>query len=318
MVDQQKHQLALVVEGGGMRCIFAAGIFNAFGAAGFDPFDLYIGVSAGACHLASHLAGQNDRNVDITLRYSMTPEFISLRRFLTGGHLMDLDWMWEQTISHCRLDLACIDEKLRTQNKEYLIAATSMETGEAHYLRPDENTMEHYLKVTSAVPILYRNILEINGEKMTDGGIADAIPVREAHRRGTNDIIVIRSRPSDYVKKHSAFIVAIFSWYFRKYPLLADRFRQRAANYNASVAFIRKPPAGVKISEIAPPASLAVGRTTTDEASLRAAYQTGIDSGNRFVKMYQVKDSCRPTLGTVDCLADKRLKDCTEGEHQLY
>ena len=49
---------ALVVEGGGMRGIFAAGVLHAFGEMGFDPFDLYIGVSAGACHLASHLAGR--------------------------------------------------------------------------------------------------------------------------------------------------------------------------------------------------------------------------------------------------------------------
>lgn len=38
---------ALVVEGGGMRGIFAAGVLHAFGKVGFDPFDLYIGVSAG-------------------------------------------------------------------------------------------------------------------------------------------------------------------------------------------------------------------------------------------------------------------------------
>jgi predicted patatin/cPLA2 family phospholipase len=52
-----KTKSALIVEGGGMRSIFAAGVLHAFGKAGFDPFDLYIGVSAGACHLASHLAG---------------------------------------------------------------------------------------------------------------------------------------------------------------------------------------------------------------------------------------------------------------------
>ena len=128
-MNENKVKSALVVEGGGMRGIFAAGVLHAFGKAGFDPFDLYIGVSAGACHLASHLAGQNDRNFDITLRYSLTSEFINPWRFLKGGHLMDLDWMWEQTITNYRLNLPYLFEKLRTQNKEYLIVATSMETG---------------------------------------------------------------------------------------------------------------------------------------------------------------------------------------------
>jgi len=276
------HKTALVVEGGGMRCIFAAGVLHAFGKAGFDPFDLYLGVSAGACHLASHLAGQNSRNFDVTVRFSMTKEFINPWRFLRGGHLMDLDWMWEQTIRHYRLDLPHLFGSLKIRGKEYLIAATSMETGKVHYLLPDEHTLEHYLKVSSAVPILYRNLLDVNGEKMTDGGIADAIPVREACRRGATDITVIRSRPLGYIKKRSPFVAAVFALYFRRYPRLAESFRKRAENYTASVEFIHCPPAGVKISEIAPPDSLTIGRTTTDETPLRAAYEAGITYGERF------------------------------------
>lgn len=274
---------ALVVEGGGMRAIFAAGVLHAFGKAGFDPFDLYIGVSAGACHLASHLAGQNSRNYDITLRYSLAPEFINLARFLKGGHLMDLDWMWDQTISHYRLNLRHIDERLRAQNKQYLIVATSMQTGQAMYLRPDENTLEHYLKVSSSLPILYRNLLEVKDEKATDGGMADSIPVRKAQALGATDITVIRSQPAGYVKKQSPLSLLIFSLYFRKYPKLIEAFRRRADHYNEAVDFIHSPPAGVSMAEIAPPENLAVGRTTKDEAPLRAAYETGIAHGESFM-----------------------------------
>ena len=277
---------ALVVEGGGMRGVFAAGVLHAFGKKVFDPFVLYIGVSAGACHLASHLAGQNDRNFDITLRYSLTSQFINPWRFLRGGHLMDLDWMWEQTIRNYRLDLPYLFKKLRTQNKEYIVVATTMDTGNTLYLRPDENTLEHYLKVSSSLPIFYRNILEVNGKQAADGGIADAIPVREACRRGATDITVIRSRPSDYVKKQSPFTF-ILSIYYRKYPRLVEKFRKRAENYNASVEFIHNPPEGVRITQIAPPGNLEIGRTTKDEASLRAAYEIGIAHGERFMKNYR-------------------------------
>jgi predicted patatin/cPLA2 family phospholipase len=274
---------ALVVEGGGMRGIFAAGILHAFGKEGFDPFDLYIGVSAGACHLASHLAGQNNRNFDITLRYSLSSRFINPWRFLRGGHLMDLDWMWEQTIANYRLNLKYLFDNLRVKNKKYFVVATSMETGNALYLQPDENTLEHYLKVSSSIPIFYRNILEVAGEKATDGGIADSIPVREAYRRGATDITVIRSRPSDYVKKQSPFTF-IFSIYFRKYPRLVEKFKQRANNYMNAVNFIHHPPKGVRITEFSPPNNADIGRTTRNETVLRATYKTGIDYGNRFLK----------------------------------
>lgn len=269
-----------------MRGIFAAGVLHAFGEAGFDPFDLYIGVSAGACHLASHLAGQNNRNFDITLRYSLAAEFINARRFLKGGHLMDLDWMWHETITNYRLNLKHLDEKIRGQNKEYLIVATSMKTGEALYLSPDEHTLEHYLKVSSSLPILYRRTLDINGEEATDGGMADSIPVREAYRRGAANITVIRSRPADYIKKENPIALAVFSLYFRKYPRLVECFKKRAENYNMSLAFMKNPPPGVQVTQLTPSADLELGRMTRDEASLRVAYERGIEQGKRFMESY--------------------------------
>lgn len=288
-MNNKNGKSALVVEGGGMRCLFAAGVLHSFGNAGFDPFDLYIGVSAGACHLASHLAGQHDRNFDITLHYALTSEFINPWRFLKGGHLMDLDWMWEQTISNYRLDLDYLFRALRPQKKEYIIVATSMETGQSLYLQPDENTLENYLKVSSSMPVFYRKTLEVGGQKATDGGIADSIPVREACRRGATDITVIRSRSAGYVKKQSLLAEVIFSLYFRKYPNLVKKFRQRAANYMESVAFIHNPPEGVRITQIAPPANIALGRTTKNETPLRAAYETGVDYGLKFIKTSQLK-----------------------------
>ncbi|HPB83123.1 MAG TPA: patatin family protein, partial [Spirochaetota bacterium] len=190
------NKSALVVEGGGMRGVFSAGVLHAFGEIGFDPFDLYIGVSAGACNLASHLAGQNDRNFDIIMRYSSTGKFINPLRFLKGGHYMDLDWLWDITIREYRLDLKKIFMDLATEDKEFIVVTTSMNTGRVMYLRPDEGTLEEYLKASSSLPVLYRNILKIDGEEVTDGGIADPVPVIEAYRRGARTITVIRSRPA--------------------------------------------------------------------------------------------------------------------------
>jgi predicted patatin/cPLA2 family phospholipase len=79
------------------------------------------------------------------------------------------------------------------------------------------------------------------------------------------------------------------SIYFRKYPRLVEKFRQRAINYNASVAFIHNPPPGLRITEIAPPKDISIGRTTKDEAPLRAAYEIGIAHGYRFMKNYSAQ-----------------------------
>ena len=52
----------LVVEGGGMKCAYSAGILDRF----LDEhitFDYCIGVSAGSANVASYLAGQRGRNL---------------------------------------------------------------------------------------------------------------------------------------------------------------------------------------------------------------------------------------------------------------
>ena len=95
----------LLVEGGAMRGIFTTGVLDGFLEARFNPFDLFIGVSSGAANLAAYLAEMPKRNFRIYTDYSLRPEFISFKRFIRGGHLMDLDWLWEKTIAEIRLDL---------------------------------------------------------------------------------------------------------------------------------------------------------------------------------------------------------------------
>ncbi len=276
---------ALVVEGGGMRGMFTAGVLHAFGGEGFDPFDLYIGVSAGACNLTSHLAGQNDRNYDININYSTTPDFINLRRFLLGGHLMDIDWLWEISMKEYPIDLERLFTRLEKEKKEFIVVATSVESGRAMYLAPGINTIENYTKVSSSVPLFYRNVLEVDSEKATDGGVADSIPVIEAYNRGATDITVLRTRPSDYVKKKSR-LSFLYPLFFRKHRVLARALADRPLSYMKAVEFMKNPPAGIRINEIAPPKDLKVKRATRDPETLKRAYRIGIEYGKRFIEKY--------------------------------
>ena len=168
---------ALVVEGGGMRGIFAAGVLNAFGRSGFYHFDLYIGVSAGACTLASYLAGQHERNYIVHMKYSTSQRFINRLRFLKGGHYMDLDWLWDITKRESRLDVRAIFSRLEEGDRQFIVVATSLATGTPLYLQPDEYTIGRYLKISCSLPVLYRQILTASREMAVDGGIADPIPV---------------------------------------------------------------------------------------------------------------------------------------------
>jgi len=261
---------ALVVEGGALRGVFSTGLLDGFLEAGFNPFDFFIGVSSGASNLAAYLAEMRGRNRKIYLDYSLRPEFISLWRFVRGGHLMDLDWLWEITIREIRLDLPVIYSK----GKPFIVVLSDAQTGKAVYRVTGAQDLEHLLKASSAMPILYRRFLEVDGRPAADGGLTDALPAGEAIRRGARRVMVIRSRPRGYLKRPGPSDIFLRR-HLRRFPLLQAAVAARIQRYNESVALIRKPPEGVSIVEICPPDNFRVSRLSRDSRILREGYEQG-------------------------------------------
>ncbi|HEH9402583.1 TPA: patatin family protein [Aeromonas bestiarum] len=265
-----RRQTALVVEGGAMRGIFAAGVLDAFLAQGRTVFDHCIGVSAGAVNLAAFLAGQRGRNHSVITDYSCRPEFISLARFVRGGHWLDLDWLWAITIRECRLDLA----RFAANPVPLTVVATRVSDGQAAYLKGNAAELEQQIKASCSVPLVYRDFVRIGGEAMTDGGVADSIPVRHAYEQGAREITVVLSRPLGY-RKRAPRLPALHRYLLRETPALARASLSRHQSYNDAIDFIRQPPADCRIRVIVPPAGFRVGRMTTDRARLEQGYQMG-------------------------------------------
>jgi len=264
-----------------MRGIFAAGVLDEFLEKGFDPFQIYIGVSAGACTLASHLANQAGRNHRIFTDYSCRPEFISIRRFFGGGHLLDLDWLWEITIREIRLDL----DTIAAHPGIFLITLTDVEAGRALYLEPASDELEDMLRASSALPHLYRGFPTIRGRLVTDGGLADSIPVHEAWSRGATRILVIRSNPTSFIRR-DGFGSKLSALLLRKQPRLACLVRSRARRYNETLSFVANPPPGVEIIQLAPPATSPVRRLTKDRELLEEGYQAGRRAGSQAIRSW--------------------------------
>jgi len=90
---------SLVIEGGAMRGIFAAGVLDAFLEHKYQPFWRAYGVSAGATNLIGYLSGNHGRNRKIITGHACQPEFINWTRFVKGGHLCDVRWLWHQSFA---------------------------------------------------------------------------------------------------------------------------------------------------------------------------------------------------------------------------
>ena len=77
----------LVVEGGGMKCAYSAGILDKF----LDDnitFSYCIGVSAGAANTLSYLAGQRGRNLRFYTEHLRDPRYFKRTKFSTYWKLI--------------------------------------------------------------------------------------------------------------------------------------------------------------------------------------------------------------------------------------
>lgn len=277
METRKKGKTALVVEGGAMRGIFATGVMDAFMEAEFNPFDLYIGVSAGSTALAAYVAGMYQRNYKIFTEYSIGEDFISWKKFFKGGHLVDLDWLWDVSIRDLRLDL----EKICEGQHEFLVGVTDADSGKAIFLEPSIENLEEITKASSALPVMYRNQVKIENSVYVDGGLAAPIPVEEAFRRGADRIMVIRSRPKDFEMKEKPLNRLLSRSFLKAYPKVIEAVEARPQVYAKSLAFMRNPPSRISVLEVNPPEDFKTKRLTKDLDQLNADYELGKAAGRQ-------------------------------------
>lgn len=219
----------LVVEGGGMKCAYCAGVLDQFLESGIT-FDYCIGVSAGAASVASYLAGQKGRNLRFYTEYIDDPWYFGMRSFLKNGDLFNLKYIYgDLTNSGGRdpLDL----EALKKNPAEYEIVATCAETGEGVYFSKDDLIQDDYRHVMAscAIPAVCRPV-EIDGKHYYDGGLADSIPMQRALDRGCDKLVVIASKSRKFVKTPEKFRM-MYTLMCRKYPKAVKALNDRYLTY---------------------------------------------------------------------------------------
>ena len=275
---------ALIVEGGAMRGVFSCGILDHFLASEFSPFDSFWGVSAGASNLAAYLAKMPGRNLKIYLDYSLRKEFISPSQLLRGGDMMNLDWMWNVTLEELGIDKSA----LKADSRPFFLGVTRQDNGQAEYHLPDVDDLVETMKASSALPVLYRNGVSLNGIQYVDGGVSDALPVAEAIKRGAKKILVLRSQPASYQKPRGRFS-ALTKRMLKETPGLIEPMLTREVRYNQTLALINNPPPGIEIIQVCPPETFKLKRLSRSPAPLRHAYELGIEAGKEAIIRWSQK-----------------------------
>lgn len=268
---------ALLVEGGGVRSSFAAGVLDAL-AEQTDPFDVVAGTSAGALLAAAFLSGQPGRSLRVLRHPDCQAAFGRIGEFLRGGDLVDLDGLYEAAERLDPLDI----QALVDQPSRFLVTVTDVETGQGSLIEPEREEVVEALIATSALPIAVREPRSLRGKRWLDGGIAVPIPIQQVIDLGATEVLVVRTREQSYRNSGTSGRLAA-AWFDRRWPALADALRVRGDVYNATVSLLEAPPPGVVVQQIHPRRAPACSRTGGTDVDIVRDHLMGVDAGQTWL-----------------------------------
>lgn len=271
-------KIGLVLEGGGVRGIYTAGVLDVFMEHGVQ-FDGVIGVSAGAVHGCSFMSGQKGRSIRYYKKYCADPRFMGFRSWLRTGDVVGVDFCYHELPE--KLDIYD-HEAFRRRHGEFYVVCSNVRTGKPEYLQiTDMEKQIDLLRASATLPYLSR-IVEVDGMELLDGGCTDSVPVEAFRRLGFSRNVVIRTRPRGYRKKPELKWLSAAA--YRKYPAFVEALRSHAQRYNKAAWLIEALERRGEVFMIAPEQSLEIGRLEKDPQNVQRVYDIGRQDGEKYLQ----------------------------------
>ena len=261
----------IVVEGGGMRGIYGAGVLDVLLENDIKA-DGLIGVSAGAIHGCSFVSGQKGRSIRYNLKYSRDPRYMSMRSLIRTGDMFGIDFCYRELPE--TLDPSD-NETFESSSTEYYVTCTDVETGQPVYHRCPSLRGDRidWVRASASMPLASR-IVELDGKKLLDGGVADSIPVMAFRKMGFKKDLVILTRPEGYRKKQNPMLPLIRRAY-REYPEFVETAASRHLVYNRELDEISRLEREGEILVIRPSRRIKISRTERRPERIEQMYRLG-------------------------------------------
>lgn len=267
------NQAALVLEGGGNRGVFTAGVLD-FLLEKDEMFSYVIGVSAGACNAMDYLSRQPERTRNCMIVQEKKNRYIATRDALRKGRLFDMDMIFDKYPN----EIFPFDfETYFQSDADCEMVVTNCLTGEAQYLseKNDKDRLLAICRASSSIPVA-SDMVTVDGEPCLDGGIADSIPIIHAMEKGYRKDVVILTRQKGYRKSKPGKSRALYLAAFKEYPAFLNTLLNRYRNYNRTLELVEKWEREGHIFVIRPEME-PVSRTEQNIEKLTDFYQHGYD-----------------------------------------
>lgn len=267
-------KIGLVLEGGGMRGLFSAGVLDALLELKELSVNGIVGVSSGALFGVNYVSKQKERAVRYNKKYADDKRYMGLHSWITTGNAVNKDFAFYEL--PYKLDVFD-NETFKKAKTDFYVVMTNVESGKPEYvLIEDAFAQMEYLRATSALPFASK-IIEINGKKYLDGGISDSIPIDFCESLGYDKIIAVLTRPEGTYKEDK--LGFLYKLVYRKYPNLVNSLLNMATDYEKVLAKIKDLENKGEIFVVRPPEVLKIGRLEKNRDKIQKVYDIGLNTG---------------------------------------
>ena len=268
----------LVLEGGGTRCLFSAGILDRL-IENKIYFKHVYSVSAGAYVAISYISKQKGWSEAALLDTVKTNKLFSWWHFFTRGSVTNIKLMFDKIPN----ELLPLDyDEFFNSGQDLTMCLTDLKTGDPVYINKYEDK-KHLMDMccaSNSFPVISRTRF-VDGRPMTDGGMADAIPIRKAVSDGVTKNLIILTQQSRYRKKlkTSKLITTRYFWHKN----FVRTIRERPYKYNTDLDFVEELVYQKQAIAFYPEISLPK-LITRDPKRLRELYAHGYEMGKTVVE----------------------------------
>lgn len=269
----------LVLEGGAMRGLFTAGIIDLMMENGIEP-DGLIGVSAGAAFGCNYKSRQPGRALRYNKRFAKDKRYCSWWSWWKSGDLYNADFGYH--VIPTQYDI--FDDKAFEENQmEFIAVCTNVETGEPFYKKLVEcNPLTYdWIRASASMPLASK-VVELEGMKVLDGGVADSIPLEYLESIGYERNVVILTQPEGYVKAHNP-LMPLMRIALRKYPRMIEAMDKRHLMYNKELEYVREAEKAGRALVIRPENKLPIGHISHDPEEMQRVYDIGREAGEKYL-----------------------------------
>ncbi|PKM51036.1 MAG: patatin family protein [Firmicutes bacterium HGW-Firmicutes-7] len=269
-----KKESSLILEGGGMRGAYTAGVMQFFLEKELElPY--VIGVSAGICQAMSYVSKQHGRNKQVTIEMAVDPRYIRYKGILDGTGLFNMDFIFDQIPN----EIVKYDyEAFRKSSQKLVAVATDCKTGRPVYLDCHDSTSNDELnmmvRASSSLP-LFAPVVKLRDMELLDGGISDSIPIEKAISDGNEKNIVVLTRCYGYRKKPSRGLILYKVLLGSGCKGAIEALKNRYKNYNKALDDLDKYRNDGLAYVIAPSRDLNIKRAEKDIEKLEQLYELG-------------------------------------------